>query len=168
MITLKPAVFPQDRDTLGTLFLGYIEALCTMMPEERGPITSKYNPDSLPDWLDRFATIHTAPKGNLLIAWENGIALGCGMLREFETGIAEIQRLYINPQARGRGIARQISIALMDQARAAGFHTIRLDTARQLTGAIALYQSLGFQARSPYHNFTPQMDHFILYFERPL
>jgi ribosomal protein S18 acetylase RimI-like enzyme len=168
MITLKPATFPQDRNTLGSLFLGYIESLCTAMPDERAPITAKYNPDSLPEWLDIFAKIHTGPKGNLLIAWENDVALGCGMLREFEPGIAEIQRLFVRPEARGKGLARKISLALMDQARTAGFHTIRLDTARPLTGAIALYQSLGFKTRSPYHNLTPQMDHFILYFERPL
>lgn len=168
MVTLKPAAFPQDRATLGGLFLGYIDSLCAAMPDERAPIIAKYNPDSLPAWLDTFAEIHAPPKGNLLIAWENGVALGCGMLREFEPGIAEIQRLFILPEARGKGIARQISIALMEQARAVGFHTIRLDTARPLSGAIALYQSLGFQTRSPYHSLTPQMDHFILYFERPL
>jgi ribosomal protein S18 acetylase RimI-like enzyme len=168
MITLKPARFPQDRAVLASLFLGYIEALCTAMPEDRAAITRKYNPDSIPSWLDTFAEIHTAPKGNLVIAWNGDAAVGCGMLREFEPGIAEIQRLFTRPEARGRGIARQITLALIDAARAAGFHTIRLDTARPLVGAIALYQSLGFQARSPYHNLTPQMDHFILYFERPL
>jgi ribosomal protein S18 acetylase RimI-like enzyme len=90
------------------------------------------------------------------------------MLREFEPGIAEIQRLFVQPAARGQGLARQISLALMDHARDTGCHTIRLDTSRHLTGAIALYHALGFKTRSPYHSLTPQMDHFILYFERPL
>jgi ribosomal protein S18 acetylase RimI-like enzyme len=90
------------------------------------------------------------------------------MLRTFEPGIAEIQRLYVTPSARGNGLARTLSLALIDHARAQNFHTIRLDTARHLTGAINLYQSLGFQERSPYHALTPQMDHFIVYFERSL
>jgi ribosomal protein S18 acetylase RimI-like enzyme len=165
---LIQARFPQDHDALRTLFLGYIEALCAAMPEDRAAITAKYNPDNVSDWLLKFSEIHNPPHGCLLIHWENGLALGCGMLREFEPGIAEIQRLFISEHARGRGLARQISLALMDHARAVGFHTIRLDTARPLTGAIALYQSLGFKERSPYHNLTPQMDHFIVYFERPL
>lgn len=168
MITLRPADFTKDRNTLRKLFLGYIDALCTAMPEERAPITAKYNPENISYWLDEFARLHTEPKGKLLIAWENDAALGCGMLREFEPGIAEIQRLFVTPDARGKGLARQISLALMDQARASGYHTVRLDTARMLTGAIALYQSLGFQERPPYHNLTPQMDHFIVYFERAL
>jgi len=172
MITLNPARFPQDRPALAQLFLGYIDALCTAMPDDSTAITAKYNPNTVEDWLDTFEKIHQGPKGNLLIAWDNttpvAIPAACGMLREFEPGIAEIQRLYVRPEYRGTGLARQISLALMDGARASGFHTIRLDTARQLTGAIKLYQSLGFTARSPYHNLTPQMDHFIVYFERPL
>ena len=165
---ITTATFPQDRDTIRNLFLGYIEALCTAMPEERTPITAKYNPESVEKWLDTFAEIHAGPKGALLIAWEGGTPVACGMLREFEPGIAEIQRLFVQPAARGKGLARNLSLALMDHARTAGYHTIRLDTARPLHGAITLYKSLGFKERSPYHNLTPQMDHFILYFERPL
>ncbi|WP_050521971.1 GNAT family N-acetyltransferase [Pseudorhodobacter wandonensis] len=165
---LIQARFPQDHNALRTLFLGYIEALCAAMPEDRAAITAKYNPDNVSDWLVKFSEIHCPPHGCLLIHWENDQPLGCGMLREFEPGIAEIQRPFISEHARGRGLARQISLALMDHARAVGFHTIRLDTARPLTGAIALYRSLGFKERSPYHNLTPQMDHFIVYFERPL
>jgi ribosomal protein S18 acetylase RimI-like enzyme len=165
---LTQARFPQDNDALRSLFLGYIEALCTAMPENRAPITAKYNPDSVTDWLAKFAEIHSPPDGCLLIYWENDQPLACGMLRTFEPEIAEIQRLFVSPHARGRGLAREISLALMDHARTAGFHTIRLDTARPLTGAIALYKSLGFKERSPYHSLTPQMDHFILYFERAL
>lgn len=165
---IRTARFPEDRATIRTLFLGYIDALCAAMPEERAPITAKYNPDTVENWLDTFAQIHSGPKGALLLAWDGETALACAMLRAFEPGIAEIQRLFVLPQARGRGLARDLSLALMDHARSAGFHTIRLDTARPLTGAIALYQSLGFKERGPYHNLTPQMDHFILYFERPL
>ncbi len=172
MITLTSARFPKDRPALAQLFLGYIDALCTAMPDDRAAITAKYNPDTVEDWLDTFEKIHQAPSGNLLIGWDNttpaATPAACGMLREFDPGIAEIQRLYVCPKYRGTGLARQISLALMDGARASGFHTIRLDTARHLTGAIKLYQSLGFATRSPYHNLTPQMDHFIVYFERPL
>ena len=138
------------------------------MPQDSAAITAKYNPKAVDAWLAEFARIHSAPKGALLLACDDTAPLACGMLREFEPGIAEIQRLYVAPAARGKGLARQISIALLDHARCAGFHTIRLDTARPLIGAITLYKSLGFQERSPYHNLTPQMDHFILYFERPL
>ncbi len=168
MIDLRPAVFPTDEPALRTLFLGYIEALCTEMPQERSAITQKYSPEASEYWLTEFARIHQPPSGQLLIAWDGATPLACGMLRTFAPGIGEIQRLFVTPSARGRGLARQISIALMESARAAGFHTIRLDTARALTGAIKLYRSLGFTERSPYHNLTPQMDHFILYFERPL
>lgn len=168
MIQLRTAAFPADAPALRQLFLGYIAALCTEMPEERAAITQKYSPEAVDRWLIEFERIHSPPGGNLLIAWDGEVPLACGMLRSFAPGIAEIQRLYVTPAARGKGLARQISLALMDQARSAGFHTIRLDTARPLTGAIRLYQSLGFKECSPYHNLTPQMDHFIVYFERPL
>lgn len=162
------ADFAKDRTTLRALFLGYIQSLCDAMPDERAAITEKYNPHSVEHWLDVFAQIHNPPQGALLIAWDGDTPQACAMLRSLEQGIAEIQRLFVYPVARGQGLARSLSLALMDHARAAGYHTLRLDTARPLVGAVALYQSLGFTERSPYHSLTPQMDHFIVYFERPL
>lgn len=168
MNQIRAACFPADIPALRQLFLGYIEALCTEMPENRDAITQKYSPEAVEAWLLKFEQLHRPPLGALLIAWKGETPLACGMLRSFAPGIAEVQRLYVTPAARGLGLARQISLDLMDHARSNGFHTIRLDTARPLTAAIALYRSLGFKERSPYHTESPQMDHFILYFERPL
>ncbi|MGE0443674.1 MAG: GNAT family N-acetyltransferase [Vicinamibacterales bacterium] len=42
--------------------------------------------------------------GVFLIAYDKGGPLGCGALRPLEGDIVEIKRMFVRPEARGRGI----------------------------------------------------------------
>jgi len=77
----------------------------------------------------------------------------------------EMKRLYVHPAARGTGLGRALSVALMDAARTLGFTVMKLDTLERLTPAVALYRSLGF-TETPAYNENPEAD--ILYFQRAL
>jgi GNAT superfamily N-acetyltransferase/2'-5' RNA ligase len=90
------------------------------------------------------------PEGVLLLALADGIPVGCGALRVFEPGVGEIKRMYVRPTARGRGVGSQLLTALLAQAAAMGFGRVRLDTAPELTEALALYRRFGFTAIPPY------------------
>lgn len=86
------------------------------------------------------------PQGAMFIAMDEGEALGCGVVIALDlSGVAEIKRLYVRPSARGRGVGETVTRALLAEAVALGFHTVRLDTAPELTTATALYRKLGFQ-----------------------
>ncbi len=52
--------------------------------------------------------------------------------------------MYVRPAFRGRGIARQLIVAIEEEALAAGRPVIRLETGTHLPAAIALYQSSGY------------------------
>ncbi|GAA1806116.1 hypothetical protein GCM10009682_29950 [Luedemannella flava] len=53
--------------------------------------------------------------------------------------------MYTAPAWRGRGLARQVLAALERQAGAAGWHTLRLETGRDMPAAVALYTAAGFR-----------------------
>ncbi|CAM5726937.1 GNAT family N-acetyltransferase [Streptomyces hirsutus] len=60
-------------------------------------------------------------------------------------GDAELKRMYVIEQMRGRGLARRILAALEDNARAAGRLRMVLETGTEQPEAIALYTSSGYE-----------------------
>jgi putative acetyltransferase len=84
------------------------------------------------------------PHLTFLVASVDGHALGCGALRPLEPGVGEVKRMFVLPEFRGRGIARQILMALESTARERGYSTLRLDTGTRQPEAIGLYRSAGY------------------------
>jgi GNAT superfamily N-acetyltransferase len=62
-----------------------------------------------PDTFDSFRPDDVlAGRGAFLIARLDGQAVGCGALRQMEADSAEVNRMYVVPAARRRGVARAI------------------------------------------------------------
>ncbi len=79
-----------------------------------------------------------------LVASVDGQADGCGALRDLKPGVGEVKRMFVLPEFRGRGIARQILLALESTARERGYSTLRLETGTRQPEAIQLYRSGGY------------------------
>ncbi|MFI6401468.1 GNAT family N-acetyltransferase [Streptomyces sp. NPDC050548] len=62
-----------------------------------------------------------------------------------EDGDAELKRMFVIEQARGRGLARRMLAALEENARAAGRVRMVLETGTKQPEAIALYTSSGYE-----------------------
>jgi putative acetyltransferase len=85
------------------------------------------------------------PGGAFLVAVRRGEVVGCGGVCLLDTGVGEIRRMYVTPQARGAGLGRMLLAALEQEAVALGFTTIRLETGSEQHEAIALYQRNGYR-----------------------
>lgn len=92
---------------------------------------------------------HFGPKqaegGIMMVAWLNGEAVACGVLRPLEPGVGEIKRVFVVQSCHRQGLARKILTALEDLAWKLGLETIRLETGARQPGAIALYQHEGYR-----------------------
>ncbi|MFH9423689.1 GNAT family N-acetyltransferase [Streptomyces sp. NPDC017529] len=91
------------------------------------------------------------PHGVYLLAYEDGRPLATGGWRAqdanpegYADGDAEIKRMFVVAEARGRGLARRILAALEADARAAGRTRMVLETGIKQPEALALYASCGY------------------------
>lgn len=88
----------------------------------------------------------TPPHGALLVAYLDGVPVGCGGWRTLagDPAVAEIKRMFTVPAARGRGVALAVLRAIEDSARAAGRKRAQLETGTRQPEAIALYERAGY------------------------
>jgi GNAT superfamily N-acetyltransferase len=83
-------------------------------------------------------------RGAFLVAYIGGKPVGCGAVRRIEPTMAEIKRMYVAPEARGRGVGRQVLLELEAEARRLGATRLVLETGPRQPEALALYSRAGF------------------------
>jgi putative acetyltransferase len=79
-----------------------------------------------------------------LVAWHGDEAIGCGAVRVIDEGVAEIKRMYVRPEQRGRHVGGMLLTALEATARGLGCHRLMLETGARQEAAMALYRGHGF------------------------
>jgi GNAT superfamily N-acetyltransferase len=84
------------------------------------------------------------PRGLFLVAYLDGVAVGCGGWRRLDAQTVEIKRMWVSAAARGTGVARQLLAELETRAAQAGARSVTLNTGYLQTEAMALYDSSGY------------------------
>jgi GNAT superfamily N-acetyltransferase len=82
---------------------------------------------------------------HVVVAYENEQAVGCGAFKEYSAGAAEIKRMFVRPENRGRGIAGRILTELENWAKEFNFAECILETGVKQPEAIRLYQKSGYE-----------------------
>lgn len=153
-IVIAPALGADDLQHIALLFREYASTLSIDLGFQ-----------GFEDEVEGLPGEYAPPRGELLLARIDGVAVGCCALRPLDTSdypnAAEMKRLYVRPAARGFGLGRQLSEAILDAARRAGYSCVLLDTLDDMEAARALYEDLGFEDIPPYYHSPVRGTHYL-------
>ncbi|MEO8634004.1 MAG: GNAT family N-acetyltransferase [Gemmatimonadales bacterium] len=96
----------------------------------------------------------TDGRGAFVVAWLDGIPIGCGAVRRLDQTSAELKRMYVAPAGRGRGIGGRLLSALEDEARQLGVRRLLLETGIRQHAALALYARAAFTPIPPFGEYA--------------
>ncbi|HEV3096279.1 MAG TPA: GNAT family N-acetyltransferase [Candidatus Dormibacteraeota bacterium] len=119
---------PDARRLIAALDAGLTEGY---LPEQR------FGPNLKPAQLE-------GGKGAFLVARAGDRAVGCGAIRMLDARTAEVKRMYVEPDQRGRGVGKAVLASLEEAAHRLGAERLVLETGIYQEAAIALYLAAGF------------------------
>ena len=140
MLTIVAATTPEDVEHVRTLLREYERSLGVDLAFQ-----------GFAQEVAALPGVYAPPRGRLLLAMDGDAAAGCVALRPITDDVCEMKRLYLRPSLRGKGAGRMLAGRIIDEARAIGYRTMRLDSLPAMKEAIALYEALGFRKIAPYY-----------------
>ena len=82
---------------------------------------------------------------DVLLAYMDGVAVGCAGLKKYNDSDVEIKRVWVEPDYRGRHIATELMDRIEDKAREIGFKRAVLQTRPIMEDAVGLYEKRGYE-----------------------
>jgi len=122
--------------------------LIAAMIDELTPLYGRIDGPGMPS---ASAADFAPPGGTFLLGEEDGAAVCAGGVKGLSPRCGEIKRMYVVPEARGRGVARALLGALEQAAAELGYETVRLDTGAHQPHAKALYLDAGYRPIEDYN-----------------
>jgi GNAT superfamily N-acetyltransferase len=98
------------------------------------------------------------PSGDFLVAWLDERPAGCVGWRSRGDADAELKRMWVAHDFRGRGVARALLRAVEESARAAGRTRMVLETGTAQPEAIGLYVSAGYTPIAGFGHYADSPD----------
>lgn len=127
-----------------------------------------YHTSIYPAESNHFLDIDTlaGPDGRFLVARRSGRAVGCGALWVRHGAFGEVKRMFVEPEARGFGVARALLAEIEAMARTERLPRLLLETGVHSREALRLYRRAGFVERGPYDGYGP--DPLSVFMEKAL
>lgn len=89
-----------------------------------------------------------------VVLLEEGMAQGCGALKEFDPDSMEIKRMFVLPARRGCGLASRILQELEEWACELNYKRTVLETGKRQHEAIRLYEKSGYNRIPNYGQYA--------------
>lgn len=83
-------------------------------------------------------------RANYYVIEVDGQILACGGYAGINPTTAELQKLYVAREERGKGYSSQLLKHIFEAAKKDGFESLYLETTKELEAAVAIYQRYGF------------------------
>lgn len=92
---------------------------------------------------------------DVIVAYDEDVPVGCVSFKKYDEKCAEVKRVFLKPEYRGKKLAVTLMNLLEKAARKKGYEFLILETIEELTAAMALYKKMGYK-RIP--NYGPYVD----------
>ena len=145
-VELLPA-FERRRELI-PLYEEYAEMLLRTDPVFADSLAQQNYDEEIDHLEDKYAP----PRGIIYLICVDGCVAGCVGMKPSDEDHAELKRLYVRPSFRGHNLGEKAVRHIMDDARAAGYRWLRLDTLPGLKTALALYHRMGFYETEAYYD----------------
>lgn len=132
----------------------YVEATRHESVAAGEPLSDASIAAMFPELVD-FAAVYATPRAGYLVAEDHRAAIAGAGVVPVDTFTCEMKRLWVRPDRRRCGVARDLSLAVITHATELGFVRMTLDVVPWRAAAIALYRGLGFTDREA----TPEQPH---------
>jgi len=90
---------------------------------------------------------------NCIVIYDKDTAIACGALKKMDTTSYEVKRMYVLPDARGKGIATRILRELETWAKELGATHCVLETGNRMQDAVQLYTKNGYERIDNYEPY---------------
>ena len=90
---------------------------------------------------------------DVFVVYLDNVPVGCASFKKYDDHAAEVKRVFVRKEHRGKGISKQLMSEIEDLAKRKGFTKLILETGVPLVEAHALYKKLGFQIIDNYGQY---------------
>lgn len=104
------------------------------------------------------ATEVSGDRGAFLVGCHGAEPVACGALRRLDQDTAELKRMFVRPEWRGRGCGRSLLQALEAEARRMQIRRLVLETGTRQIAALGLYRKYGFTGIPPFGEYLASPD----------
>lgn len=94
---------------------------------------------------------------DVIIAYDD-IPVGSASFKKYDNECAEVKRVFIKREYRGRGISNKLMELLENAAKEQGYRYLILESGEQLVAAMALYRKIGYKVIPNYGQYKDMPD----------
>jgi len=94
----------------------------------------------------------------VIVVYDNNIPVGCASFKKYSDECAEIKRVFIRKEHRGRGFSNKLMELLETKAKNKGYCYMVLESGEPLVAAMALYRKRGYETIPNYGQYKNMPD----------
>jgi GNAT superfamily N-acetyltransferase len=168
MVDVVQAESPQQLEDVRGLIRAFVDWARVRLADDIERVNRYFDPKFFEPELAGLPGRYAPPRGSLIVAYEDGLPLGCVGMRDLGDGVCEMKRMFVTAEARGKGVGRLLVERLVADARRAGYSVMRLDTSMHQHEAMALYEKMGFRRTIAYYEVPDDLKDWLRFYELKL
>lgn len=95
---------------------------------------------------------------DVILIYEDKFPIACGSFKYYDADTAEVKRVFLRKEYRGKGMSKRLMSALEEKAKKKGYSRLILETGVMLAAAVGLYKKTGYRVIENYGQYKEMKD----------